>query len=91
MKSEPTSLQVAALDDRTLFLAQRRFAAIEPLLSSGRTPAKVAEAARNLGVSVATMYRWLARYESVGHHPSTVRAALVLDVDQKVHIHEVLP
>ncbi|PTU04741.1 transposase [Pseudomonas sp. HMWF031] len=47
--------------------AQRRFAAIEPLLGSvvvGR--AEVRERSKKVGVDVATLYRWLKRYKQWG-------------------------
>ncbi|MHB8355149.1 MAG: transposase [Vulcanimicrobiaceae bacterium] len=55
------SNDIAAIDKETWNKAQRRYAAIEPLLDGGARDVVEARA-RELGISTATLYRWLAEY-----------------------------
>ena len=55
------SPDVAAIDQATWARAQRRYAAIEPLLD-GHTRRTVCARSKELGVSPATLYRWLAEF-----------------------------
>ena len=56
------------ISDAAWQTAQERFAAIRPLLNTPHcTRAHVAECARLSGVTSATIYRWLKRYQRSGH------------------------
>lgn len=52
---------IAAIDQETWNKAQRRYDAIEPLLDAGGRHAVEARA-RTLGISPATLYRWIGEY-----------------------------
>lgn len=47
-------------------IAEKRYAAIEPLLKSGAGRQAVSARSMEIGVNTATLYRWLKRYTSVG-------------------------
>lgn len=65
---------VSELNDQEWELAQKRLKIIEPLLDFGtrRTQSNVEFTALKSGVSQATLYRWLSRYESSGKLSSLV-------------------
>jgi hypothetical protein len=60
-------VDLVGISDAAWQTAQERFAAIRPLLSTPHcTRAQVAECARLAGVTPATIYRWLKRYQRSG-------------------------
>lgn len=61
-----SDVDIDSITDDDWRLAQSRYAAISPLLEEGgQSRAKVEERAAELGVSPATMYRWISRYRSL--------------------------
>ncbi len=68
---EHLQADIAGIDAQTWARAQRRFDALAPLLQRGGRSAVVARA-KEVGVSTATLYRWLGEYQ--GQHTT---AALI--------------
>lgn len=61
-----SDVDLDAISEDDWRVAQTRYAAIQPLIAAG-TPSRVAveERATELGISPATLYRWLSRYRSM--------------------------
>ena len=63
-----TAPDLEAIDEAEWAVAQRRFAAIKPLLDDPfRTRAMVEAAAAAHGVNTATLYEWMRLYAESGH------------------------
>jgi putative transposase len=63
-KAQPKDL--VSVPDKDWAVAQRRFEIIRPFLERTHSEAEVMEAARKLGLSAATIYRWVQRYRDSG-------------------------
>lgn len=63
-----TTPALEAIDDAEWAVAQRRFAAIKPLVDNPyRTRSMAEAAAASCGVNVGTIYEWMSLYLSAGH------------------------
>lgn len=64
--SDAVRLDMDEIADRDWKVAEKRYAAIKPLLTGGvPSRSEVEERAQAAGVSLTTMYRWLSRYRNM--------------------------
>ena len=71
--SSNTYLELAEIGDEDWRIAQKRFAAIQPLINTLNIGRKeVTKRADEVGVDVATLYRWLERYRAYGEVTSLI-------------------
>ena len=61
-----TTQDIQEIADEDWKIAQQRYAAIKPLLSSLVGRSDIETRSKEIGVNVATIYRWLRRYKSTG-------------------------
>lgn len=74
--SEDSAINLIDVSDESWKLAQKRFDIIRPLLKTSkyhRLKKDVEERAKNFGVGISTLYRWIDLYESTGLMSALVR------------------